>query len=153
MEFNRVLEISHQCERLIYRFLKVLEGEQAKTADLFAPDGTAFGLVGRDEIRGHFGEIESVDNNLNVNISTNLVIDVEDENHVSATNYVTHYVSERADASLRDPSGARIGGELETPRSITLWSWDFKLVGDEWLIAKPEWPENVLLRKDVIDQL
>ncbi len=26
-------EIRHQCERLVYRFLQLLEGEQAKTAD------------------------------------------------------------------------------------------------------------------------
>ena len=39
-------EIRDRCERLIYRFLRVLEGEQAQTADLFTEDGQAFKHVG-----------------------------------------------------------------------------------------------------------
>ena len=145
-------EVRDQCERLVYEFLRVLEGEQAKTADLFTEDGQAFKHVGREKIREHFAGIEAVDDNLNVNLSSNLLIDVDDEDHARATNYVTHYVANR-EADLTDPEGARVGGELETARSITRWSWEFRRVEGEWLISKLQYPEPVLLRKDVIDDL
>ena len=47
----------------------------------------------------------------------------------------------------RDP------GELSTARTITRWSWEFRRVGDEWLISKMNNPEPALFRKDVIDEL
>ncbi len=147
------LEICDQCERLVYRFLKVLEGEQGKTADLFTEDGEAFSHVGRENIREHFASIESVDDNVNVNLSSNLVIDVLDADHAEATNYVTHYVASRESDDLTDPTGARIGGELQTARSITRWQWEFKRVDNEWLVSKLQYPDSVLLRKDVIDEL
>ena len=145
-------EVRDQCERLVYEFLRVLEGEQAKTADLFTEDGQAFKHVGREKIREHFAGIEAVDDNLNVNLSSNLLIDVDDEDHARATNYVTHYVADR-EADLTDLEGARVGGELDTARSITRWSWEFRRVEGEWLISKLQYPEPVLLRKDVIDDL
>lgn len=145
--------IHDQCERLVYKFLRVLEGEQAKVADLFAEDGQAFALVGREKIREHFAAIAAVDDNVNVNLSTNLLIDVDDEDHARATNYVTHYVADREAADLTDPTGAQVGGELKTARTITRWSWEFRRVDGEWLISKLRYPESVLLRKDVIDQL
>lgn len=146
-------EIRVQCERLVYRFLQVLEGEQAKVADFFAEDGQAFALVGRKKIREHFAAIAAVDDNVNVNLSTNLLIDVDDEDHARATNYVTHYVADREADDLTDPMGARVGGELKTARTITRWSWEFRRVEGEWLISKLRYPEPVLFRKDVIDQL
>ena len=146
-------EIRHQCERLVYRFLRVLEGNQAKTADLFTEDGQAFTHVGREKIRDHFAGIEAVDDNLNVNLCSNLLIDVDDEDHARATNYVTHYVADRDAEDLTDPQGARVGGELNTARSITRWSWEFRRVEGVWLVAKLHYPESVLLRKDVIDEL
>ncbi|MDE0660388.1 MAG: hypothetical protein F4029_16235 [Gammaproteobacteria bacterium] len=146
-------EIRYRCERLIYRFLRVLEGEQAQTADLFTEDGQAFKHVGRESIREHFAGIEAVDDNVNVNLCSNLLIDVDDEDHAKATNYVTHYVAARESQDLTDPEGTRVGGELDTPRSITRWSWEFRHVDGEWLISKLQWPEPVLLRKDVIDDL
>ena len=146
-------EIRYQCERLIYRFLRVLEGEQAKTANLFTEDGQAFKHVGREEIREHFAGIEAVDDNVNVNVCSNLLIDVDDEEHARATNYVTHYVADREAEDLTDPEGARVGGELVTARSITRWSWEFRRVDGEWLISRLQYPEPVLLRKDVIDEL
>lgn len=142
-----------QCERLVYRFLQVLEQEQAEVADLFAEDGQAFALVGREKIREHFAAIAAVDDNVNVNLSTNLLIDVDDEDHARATNYVTHYAADREADDLTDPTGARVGGELKTARTITRWSWEFRRVEGEWLISKLRYPEPVLLRKDVIDQL
>lgn len=147
------LEVRAQCERLVYKFLQVLEQEQAKVADLFAEDGQAFKLVGREKIREHFAAIAAVDDNVNVNLCTNLLIDVDDEDHASATNYVTHYVADREAADLTDPMGARVGGELKTARTITRWSWEFRRVEGEWLISRLRYPELVLLRKDVIDQL
>jgi hypothetical protein len=77
----------------------LLEGEQAKTADLFAEDGRAYNLVGRDQIREHFGGIEKVDNNVNVNLCNNLVIDIVDEDHATATHYCTHIVIRRSSYS------------------------------------------------------
>ena len=146
-------EIHNQCERLVYKFLQVLEGEQAEVADFFAEDGQAFELVGREKIREHFAGIAAVDDNVNVNLCTNLLIDVDDEDHARATNYVTHYVADREADDLTDPMGARVGGELQTARTITRWSWEFRRVEGEWLISRLRYPELVLLRKDVIDQL
>ena len=146
-------EILYRCERLIYRFLRVLEDEQAKTADLFTEDGQAFKHAGREKIREHFAGIEAVDDNVNVNLCSNLLIDVDDEEHARATNYVTHYVADREAEHLTDPEGARVGGELDTARSITRWSWEFRRVDGEWLISRLQYPEPVLLRKDVIDEL
>ena len=146
-------EIHDQCERLVYRFLQVLEGEQAKVADLFTEDGEAFTHIGREKIREHFAGIAAVDDNVNVNLCNNLLIDVDDENHARATNYVTHYVADREPEDLTDPLGARVGGELNTARSITRWSWRFRRVEGEWLISELQYPEPVLLRKDVIDDL
>ena len=145
--------IHNQCERLVYKFLQVLEGDQAKVADLFAEDGRAFELVGREKIREHFAGIAAVDDNVNVNLCTNLWIDVDDEDHARATNYVTHYVADREADDLTDPMGGRVGGELDTARSITRWSWEFRCVDGEWLISRLRYPEPVLLRKDVIDEL
>lgn len=147
------LEIFDECERLVYRFLKVLESEQGKIADLFTEDGEAFQHVGRANIRKHFASIESVDDNINVNLSSNLVIDIEDIEHAKATNYVTHYVASSESEGLTDPEGARVGGELQTARSITRWTWEFERVDGEWLVSKLQYPEPVLLRKDVIDEL
>lgn len=148
-EFDNI----EQIKRLIYRFLRLLEGEQAKTADLFTEDGQAFKHVGREEIRDHFAGIEAVDDNVNVVLSSNLVIDVDDDDHARATNYVTHYVADPEAKDLTDPEGARVGGELDTARSITRWSCAFRRVDGEWSISKLQYPEPVLLRKDVMDSL
>lgn len=144
-------EIHNRCERLVYEFLQLLEGEQAKTADLFTEDGQAFRYEGRERIREHFAGIAEVDDNLNVLLCSNLLIDVDDEDHARATSYVTHYVADRQDEGLTDPESARIGGELDTARSITRWSWEFRRVDGEWLVSKIRYPEPVLLREDVID--
>ena len=146
-------ESAKQCERLVYRFLHLLEGDQASTADLFAEDGRAFKLVGREAIREHFAAIAAVDDNVNVLLCSNLLIDVDDEDHARATNYVTHYVADPEAEDLTDPEGARVSGELHPARSITRWSWEFRRVEGEWLISKLRYPESVLLRRDVIDQL
>lgn len=146
-------EIHNRCERLVYEFLQLLEGQQAKVADLFTEDGQAFRHVGRERIREHFAGIAAVDDNLNVLLCSNLLIDVDDEDHARATNYVTHYVADRQDEGLTDPEGARIGGELNTARSVTRWFWEFRRVDGEWLVSKIRYPEPVLLRKDVIDDL
>ena len=98
-------EIHDQCERLVYKFLQLLEGEQTKTADLFTEDGQAFELVGREKIREHFAGIDAVDDNVNVLLCSNLLIDVDDEDHARATNYVTHYVADREAEALTDPEG------------------------------------------------
>ncbi len=86
-------------------------------------------------------------------LCSNLLIDVDDEDHARATNYVTHYVVDREAEDLTVPGGARVDGELDTARSITRWSWEFRRVEGEWLISKMQYPEPVLLRKDVIDDL
>ena len=153
MPHTNNFEIHSQCERLVYRFLQVLEGEQARTAELFTEDGSAFKHIGREQIREHFAGIEAVDNNVNVVLSNNLLIDVDDDDHARATNYVTHYVADPEAEDLTDPEGARVSGELDTPRSITRWSWEFRRVDGEWLISKLTYPEPVLLRKDVLDDL
>lgn len=153
MSTTTELEIHRKCERLVYKFLNVLESEQAKVADFFTEHGEAFGIIGRDAIRARFAEIEAVDDNVNVNICSNLVIDVDSEYHARATNYVIHYVADRITEELTDPEGAQVEGELQPARSITRWSWEFMRVEDEWLISKLHYPEPTLLRKDVLDAL
>ena len=146
-------QIHNECQWLVHKFLQVLEDEQAEVADLFAEDGQAFELVGREKIREHFAGIDAVDNNVNVLLCTNLLIDVDDDDHARATNYVTHYVADREAEDLTDPTGAPVSGELNTARSITRWSWEFRRIEGAWLISKLRYPEPVLLRKDVIDEL
>ena len=146
-------EVHQQCERLIYKFLKVLEGEQGKVADLFVEDGQFSKFIGREQIREHFDGIEKVDHNINVNLCSNLLIDVIDDDHATATHYCTHYVADPEPEDLKDPSGNQVPGELDTARTITRWSWEFKRVVGEWLILKMNDPEPMLFRKDVIDEL
>ena len=85
------LESYDAYERLVYRFLRVLESEQSKTADLFTEDGQAFRLFGHEEIREHFASIEAVDDNLNVNLNNYLVIEIDNAYHARVPNYVTHF--------------------------------------------------------------
>ncbi|MGI9204897.1 MAG: nuclear transport factor 2 family protein [Woeseiaceae bacterium] len=145
--------IRGECEYLVYRYLHLLEADQGKTADLFTEDGDAFGLVGREVIRERFTEIETADSNVNVLQSSNLQIDVVDEGHATGSGFVTHYVSEPIDPPRKDPTGQSVDGELEAPKSITRWTWEFKRVDGEWLISKMNYPQSVLLRKDVLDTL
>ena len=148
-----MFEIHDQCEQLVYRFLQLLEGQQGKTADLFTEDAHVLDHIGREQIRQHFSGIEAVDNNVNVNVSSNLTIDIGDQDHATASNYVTHYVAKRLAETLFDPWGAPVSGELSTPRTITRWSWEFKRVELEWLISKIKHPEPMLFRRDVLDEL
>ena len=146
------VEIHYHCERLIYRFLQLLQADQAATADLFTEDAQAFTLNGREAIREHFAGIAKVDHNVNVVLSSNLMVEVEDEDHATATNYVTHYVSDPV-TDVTVPMGGPVGGETSIPRTITRWSWAFLRIEGEWLISKMAYPESVLLRKDVLDDL
>ena len=40
MDIQKRQEIERECERIVYTFLQVFEGEHAKTADLFTEDGS-----------------------------------------------------------------------------------------------------------------
>lgn len=141
------------CEYLVYRYLHLLEARQGETADLFTANGDAFGYVGREVIRKRFTEIQKADTHVNVLISSNLQIEVFDKNHATGSGYVTHYTSAQLDPAKKDPSGGLVSGELEAPKSITRWTWEFRLIDDEWRISKISYPESVLLRKDVLDTL
>ena len=145
--------IRGECEYLVYRYLHLLEADQGKTADLFTEDGDAFGHVGREVIRDFFGNIQKEDKNVNVLQSSNLLIEVLDENHATGSSYVTHYASARLDPAKRGPMGRSVDGELITPKSITRWKWTFERVDGEWLVSKLDYPQSVLLRKDVLDTL
>ena len=145
-------EIHYHCERLILRFLDLLEADQGATADLFAPNGEAFGLVGRDAIREHFAAIEKVDNNINLNLCTNLLVDAQDDDHATATHYLCHYVADPI-SGLIDPMGGQVQGETSVPRSITRWSWSFERIDGLWLISNMAYPDPVLLRGDLLDDL
>lgn len=153
MTIQPELEVKQQCEQLVYRFLRLLEGEHTLLADLFTEDGRAFELAGRNAIRQRFADIKAVDHNVNVNLCSNLMIDVVDEVNARAENYVTHYESTPLTPVVKDPSGSTVGGELKTPRSITRWHWEFRRVADEWLVSNLTYPESVLLRQDVLSDL
>ena len=137
---------------MILRFLDLLEADQGATADLFAPNGEAFGLVGRDAIREHVAAIEKVDNNINLNLCTNLLVDAQDDDHATATHYLCHYVADPI-SGLTDPMGGQVQGETSVPRSITRWSWSFERIDGQWLISNMAYPDPVLLRGDVLDDL
>ena len=145
-------EIHYHCERLILRFLDLLEADQAAVADLFASDGEAFGLVGRDAIREHFAAIEKVDHNVNLNLCTNLLVAAQNDDRATATHYLCHYVSDPI-TNLSDPMGGQVQGETSVPRSITRWSWSFERVDGQWLISNMAHPDSVLLRGEVLDDL
>ena len=148
---NNEFEANKQCEQIVYKFLRILETEMGKVADFFTKDAQFFNYDRREKIREHFSHIETVDHNVNVNLSSNLIIDVLDETHAMATNYVTHYVSDPEPGDLKDPGGGSISGELATARSLTRWSWQFRCEEGKWLISKLEYPEPVLLREDVLN--
>ena len=82
---NNEFEANKQCEQIVYKFLRVLETEMGKVADFFTKDAQFFNFDGREKIREHFSHIETVDHNVNVNLSSNLIIDVLDATHAMAT--------------------------------------------------------------------
>ena len=149
---NQDIETHYYCERLIHQFLELLQADQTATADLFTEDAQAFGLSGREAIRAHFAAIEKADNNVNVVLCSNLLVETTGDDHATATHYVTHYVSDPI-TGLTDPMGSQVQGEAGTPRSITKWSWAFERVNGAWLISQLAYPDSVLLRKDVLDDL
>ena len=63
-----------------------MEADQAATADLFTTDAQVFTMTDREAIREHFAGIAKVDHNVNVALSSNLIVEIED--HATATNYV-----------------------------------------------------------------
>jgi hypothetical protein len=128
-------EIERECERQVYTFLRLFEGEHAKTADLMTeeasvpfPSGKI--TVGREAIREFFSTIDSRNVEIHVLMANNLVITVVDENHATGFCYVTHYQHLYAD-SKREGQGV-----LRAPNTTTAWYWEFKRVGGEWKIAK-----------------
>jgi hypothetical protein len=142
-------EIERECERIVHSFLRLFEGEHAKTADLFTEDGSVpFPIgkptVGREAIREFFSTIDARNVELNVLMANNLVITVVDENNATGFCYVTHYQHLYAD-SKREGQAV-----LRAPNTITAWHWEFKRVQGEWKIAKLD-VDLVLLNERFID--
>ena len=139
--------IQHECERLINIFLRLFERDHADTADLFTEDGQALGTQGREAIREHFSRFDPRDVEVNVLISSNIVIDVIDKDHAQGTCYATHY-------QYAHPDSKREGQpELRSPNTITRWTWEFQRVDGQWYISKLEMPESILIRKDILDYI
>lgn len=136
-------QIEHEGERLINTFLRLFENEHAKTADLFTEDGQAFANVGREKIREAFSRIDARKVEINVLISSNIIITVIDENNATGSCYATHYQHVYPDAKHEGQAESR------APNTITRWNWKFKRVKGEWRISKLETPETVLVRKDL----
>ena len=67
------------------------------------------------------------------------MVEVKDEDHATATNYVTHYVSDPV-TDVTVPMGGPVGGETSIPRTITRWSWAFLRIEGEWMITKMAYP-------------
>ena len=135
MDIHERHEIERACERQVYTFLRLFEGEHAKTADLFTEDGSVpfpSGkiTVGREAIREFFNTIDARDVELNVLLANNLLITVVDENNASGFCYVTHYQHAFAD-SKREGQGI-----LREANTVTSWFWEFKRVEGEWKISK-----------------
>ena len=135
MDIHKRHEIERECERPVYTFLRLFEGEHAKTADLFTEDGSApfpsgTPTVGREAIREFFSTIDARNVELNVLMANNLVINVVDENNATGFCYVTHYQHLYADSKREGPA------ILRAANTITGWHWEFKRVEGEWKIAK-----------------
>jgi hypothetical protein len=135
MDIHKRLEIERICERQVYTFLRLFEGEHAKTADLFTEDGSVpfpSGklTVGREAIREFFSTIDARKVELNVLMANNLVITVVDVNSATGFCYVTHYQHLYADSTREGQAVMR------EPNTITSWHWEFKRVQGEWRIAK-----------------
>jgi hypothetical protein len=149
MDIDKRYEIERECERLVHTFLRLFEGEHAKTADLFTEDGSVpfpIGKItaGREAIREFFSTIDARNVELNVLIANNLVITVVDENNATGFCYVTHYQHGYAD-SKREGQAV-----LRAPNTITGWYWEFKRVQGEWRFGKLD-VDLVLLNERFID--
>jgi ketosteroid isomerase-like protein len=149
MDIHKRLEIERECERHVYTFLRLFEGEHAKTADLFTKDASVpfpsgKPTVGREAIREFFSTIDARNVELNVLMANNLVITVVDENSATGFCYVTHYQHVYAD-SKREGQAV-----LRAPNTVTSWYWEFKRVQGEWKIAKLD-VDLVLLNERFID--
>jgi len=137
-------EVHHECERLINKFLRHFEREHAKAADLFTEDGQALGNEGREAIREAFSQFDARDVEVNVLISSNILIDIEKKDHAKGACYVMHY-------QYAHPDSKREGQpELQSPKSITRWIWEFTHVDGKWYISKLDDLETVMLRKDLL---
>ena len=134
MDIQKRQEIERECERVVYTFLKWFEGEHAKTADLFAEDGSVpFPMgkitVGREAIREFFSTIDARNVELNLLLANNLIITVADENNATGFCYVTHL-------QHLFPDSKREGqGVLGDPNTVTAWYWNFERVKGEWKIG------------------
>jgi len=149
VDIHKGHEIERECERLVYTFLRLFEGEHAKTADLFTEDGSVpFPIgkftVGREAIREFFSTIDVRNVELNVLLANNLVITVVDENNATGFCYVTHYQHAYADSKRE---GQAI---LRAPNTITGWHWEFKRVKGEWKFGKLD-VDLVLLNERFVD--
>jgi len=135
LDIQKRQEIERECERVVYTFLKWFEGEHAKTADLFAEDGSVpfpSGKItkGREAIRKFFSTIDSKDVELNVLLANNLFVTVVDENTATGSCYVTHL-------QHLFPDSKREGqGVLGEPNTVTAWYWNFERVKGEWKIGE-----------------
>ncbi len=151
MDIRRHHEIERACERLVYTFLRLFEGEHAKTADLMTKDVSVQFLpgdptVGRETLREEYRRLEKIDTNLNVLLASNLVITAIDTSNATGFCYVTHFRHARADSK---PERQAI---LRAPNSITGWSWEFKRIKGEWKISKLH-AEVVLLDEHLLEAL
>jgi len=149
MDISKSLQIERACEKVVFTFLKLFEGEHAKTADLFAEDGSVpFPMgkitVGREAIREFFGTIDAKNVELNVLLANNLVITVVDENNATGFCYVTHL------QHLYEDSKREGQAVLREPNTVTAWYWEFKLVQGEWKLGKLD-VDLVLLNERFIE--
>jgi len=149
LDISKRLQIERACEKQVYTFLKFFEGEHAKTADLFAEDGSVpFPMgkitVGREAIREFFSTIDARNVELNVLLANNLLITVVDENYATGFCYVTHLQHLYADSKHEGQA------VLREPNTVTAWFWEFKRVKGEWKIGKLD-VDLVLLNERFIE--
>jgi len=135
MDLQKRQEIERECERIVYTFLRLFEGEHAKTADLFTEDGSVpFPMgkitVGREAIREFFSTIDARNVELNLLMANNLVITVDNENHATGFCYVTHL------QHLYEDSKREGQAILREANTVTSWFWEFKRVKGEWKIGE-----------------
>jgi len=133
MDIQQRHQIEHECERLVYKWLRLFEHEHSKVAEMFTEDavwrGTENAVKGRDAIRETFLRVEKhAAPEVNTLVATNVVIDVIDENNATGEFYVTHYQHIR--------QGENKGPyPLYDPNSIGRWVDEYKRVNGEWKIA------------------
>ncbi len=129
-------QIEQECERIVYKYLRLFENEHGKAAELFTKDAevsfssTGEPTVGRDALRESWSGIDANKVEINALVANNLLVEVSNEHHATAFCYVTHYQHRYKDSKRE--------GESVQPKGSALlnWTYEFNDSEGDWKISK-----------------